>query len=71
MYSVMHIRVFWHWMSPSTFELISSVSQPLMTEDQDEFFMILMGAIANHGSILDGPPDRRLLRHNADAFKVN
>ena len=36
-----------------------------------EFFMLLMGAIANHGSILDGPPDRRLLRHNADAFKVN
>ena len=32
--------------------------------------MLLMGAIANHGSILDGPPDRRLLWHNADAFKV-
>ena len=33
--------------------------------------MLLTGAIANHGSILDGPPNRRLLRHNADAFKVN
>ena len=35
-----------------------------------EFFMLLMGAIANNGSILDGPPNRRLLRHNADAFEV-
>lgn len=35
-----------------------------------EYFMLLMGAIANSGSLLDGPPDRRILRHNADAFKV-
>ena len=35
-----------------------------------EFFMLLMGAIANSGSLLDGPPDRRILRHNANAFQV-
>ena len=30
-----------------------------------EFFMMLMGAISNNGSLLDGPPDRRVLRqHN-------
>ena len=35
-----------------------------------EFFMTLLGAIANNGSLLDGPPDRRILRHNATAFQV-
>lgn len=35
-----------------------------------EFFMLLMGAIANNGSILDGPPNRRLLRHNVLALQV-
>ena len=28
-----------------------------------EFFMLLMGAIANSSSLLDGPPNRRVLRH--------
>ena len=32
-----------------------------------EFFMLLMGCI---GSILDGPPERRVLRHNTTAFEV-
>ena len=32
-----------------------------------EFFMLLMGCI---GSILDGPPERRFLRHNTTAFEV-
>ena len=35
-----------------------------------EYFMLLMGAIANNGSILDGPPNRRVLRHNTAAFEV-
>lgn len=35
-----------------------------------EYFMLLMGTIANSGSLLDGPPDRRILRHNANAFQV-
>lgn len=35
-----------------------------------EFFMLLLGAIANNGSLLDGPPERRILRHNAGAFQV-
>lgn len=35
-----------------------------------EFFMLLMGAIANNSSLLDGPPDRRVLRHNTSAFQV-
>lgn len=35
-----------------------------------EYFMLLMGAIGNSGSLLDGPPDRRVLRHNASAFQV-
>ena len=32
-----------------------------------EFFMLLMGCIA---SIVDGPPERRVLRHNTTAFEV-
>ena len=35
-----------------------------------EYFMLLMGDIANNGAILDGPPDRRVLRHNISAFEV-
>lgn len=35
-----------------------------------EFFMLLMGTISNSGSLIDGPPDRRVLRHNASAFQV-
>ena len=35
-----------------------------------EYFMLLMGDIANNGAILDGPPDRRVLRHNTSAFEV-
>lgn len=35
-----------------------------------ELFMLLMGEIANNGSLLDGPPNRRVLRHNVVAFKV-
>ena len=36
-----------------------------------EYFMLMVGAIANSGSLLDGPPDRRILRHNANAFQVS
>lgn len=36
-----------------------------------EFFMLLMGNVANDGSILDGPPERRVLRHNTTAFEVS
>ena len=43
MYSMMHIRFYWHWQSPSIFELISSVSQPLITEDQDRSFYVTNG----------------------------
>ena len=35
-----------------------------------EFFMLLMGAIANNSSLLDGPPNCRVLRHNTSAFQV-
>lgn len=35
-----------------------------------EFFMLLMGSIANNSSLLDGPPDRRVLRHNTTALQV-
>ena len=35
-----------------------------------EFFMLLMGAIANTSSLLDGPPNCRVLRHNTSAFQV-
>ena len=35
-----------------------------------EYFMLLMGDIANNGAILDCPPDRRVLRHNTSAFEV-
>ena len=42
-----------------------------MKEDlEGSFFMLLMGAIANSSSLLDGPPDRRVLRHNTSAFHV-
>ena len=33
-----------------------------------EFFM---GEIANNSSLLDGPPDRRVLRHNISALQVS
>ena len=36
-----------------------------------EFFMLLMNAISNNSMLLQGPPDRRLLRHNTSAFQVN
>ena len=35
-----------------------------------EFFVLLMGAVANSGSLLDGPPDCRVLRHNTSALQV-
>ncbi len=35
-----------------------------------EFFMLLLGDIANNGSLLDDLPNKRVLRHNAVAFKV-
>ena len=35
-----------------------------------KFLMLLMGTIANSGSIIDGPPDRKVLRHNTAAFEV-
>ena len=35
-----------------------------------EYFMLLMGDIANNGAILDGSPDHRVLRHNTSAFEV-
>lgn len=35
-----------------------------------EFFMLLMGCIANNSSILIGPPGSRVLRHNTSAFQV-
>ena len=35
-----------------------------------EFFMLLMGSIANNSSILTGPPGHRVLRHNTSAFQV-
>lgn len=35
-----------------------------------EFFMLLLNEIGNNGSLLQGPPDRRLLRHNTSAFQV-
>ena len=30
----------------------------------------LMNAVANCGSLLQGPPNRRVLRHNTSAFQV-
>ena len=35
-----------------------------------EFFMLMMNAIANSSMLLQGPPDRRTLRHNTSAFQV-
>ena len=35
-----------------------------------EYFMLLMGAIGNNSALVDGPPNRRVLRHNASAFQV-
>ena len=36
-----------------------------------EFFMLLMGDIGNNSSLLDGPSDRRILRHNTSDFQVS
>ena len=48
------------------------VGEPAVDEGgpRREFFMLLMNAIANNGSLLQGPPERRLLRHNTGAFQV-
>ena len=48
------------------------LGEPAMDEGgpRREFFMLLMGAIANSSSLLDGPPNRRVLRHNTSAFQV-
>ena len=35
-----------------------------------EFFMLLLNAISNNSSLLDGSPTRRVLRHNTTAFQV-
>ena len=35
-----------------------------------EFFMSLLGALANDGSLFDGSPDRRVVRHNVTALQV-
>ena len=51
---------------------IKFIGEPAMDEGgpRREYFMLLMGDIANNGAILDGPPDRRVLRHNTSAFEV-
>ena len=36
-----------------------------------EYFRILLKSIANNASILDGPENRRVLRHNTRAFQVS
>ena len=36
-----------------------------------EFFMLLIGAIGNNGSLFQGPPRRRVLRHNTCALQVH
>ena len=48
------------------------LGEPAVDEEgpRREFFMLLMGAIANSSSLLDGPPNRRVLRHNTSAFQV-
>lgn len=48
------------------------VGEPAVDEGgpRREFFMLLMNAIANSGSLLQGPPNRRVLRHNTSAFQV-
>ena len=33
--------------------------------------MTLLGIIVNNGTLLDGPPDRRIVRHNTAAFQVD
>lgn len=35
-----------------------------------EFFMLLLNAISNKSSLLEGSPTRRVLRHNTSAFQV-
>ena len=35
-----------------------------------EFFMLLLNAISNNSSLLEGSPTRRVLRHNTSAFQV-
>ena len=35
-----------------------------------EFLMLLMGAVGNRSSLLEGPPNRRVIKHNTSAFQV-
>ena len=48
------------------------VAEPAVDEGgpRREFFMLLMNAIANSSSLLQGSPNRRVLRHNTSAFQV-
>jgi len=51
---------------------VSFLGEPAVDEGgpRREFFMLVLGAIANNGSLLQGPADRRVLRHNTSAFQV-
>ena len=48
------------------------IGEPAIDEGgpRREFFMLLMGAVGNSSSLLDGPPNRRVIRHNTSAFQV-
>ena len=48
------------------------VGEPAVNEGgpRRELFMLLMNAIANSSMLLQGPPNRRILRHNTSAFQV-
>lgn len=52
---------------------VTFLGEPAVDEGgpRREFFMLLLGDVANNGSLLDGSPERRVLRHNASAFQVS
>ena len=51
---------------------VTFLGEPAVDEGgpKREFFMLLMGEIANNGSLLDGSPNNKILRHNTSAFQV-
>ena len=54
------------------FLLKGSIGEPAIDQGgpKREFFMILMNAISNNSSLLEGPPNSRVLRHNTTALQV-
>jgi len=57
---------------PSKHIRVTFLGEPAVDDGgpRREFFMLLMGVIGNNGSLFQGPPGKRILRHNTCALQV-